>query len=133
MADCLLTPLNASHGHCRKCDPAKLRPIPLGHFRDCPGAPLVAREPDFAPAADRLGISLADAVHYGQALARWTMAGFPVRSAEAVATIYREHCESCDQNRGGRCAQCGCHVATSGLPVANKIAMATERCPEKKW
>jgi hypothetical protein len=97
--------------------------------RNCP-----AQAPDLAPAAAKLGVSLADVAHYARAVTRWTLAGFPTRDASEVARIEAEHCRPCTPHyRAGRCAQCGCRVTSGGLAVVNKIAMATERCPVGKW
>ena len=95
--------------------------------RNCPRA--VALQ----PAAERLGIRLSDIGHYAGALARWTLAGFPVRTDAEIERIERELCRPCDRYVAGRCAECGCRVNGSRLAVVNKVAMATERCPKGKW
>jgi hypothetical protein len=84
-------------------------------------------------AAERLGISLEDAKCYTKALARWTKAGFPVRSQAEVERILNEHCKPCDDYIDGRCRECGCKVNKSRFPLVNKIKMATEGCKKEKW
>ncbi|MHC4686763.1 MAG: hypothetical protein ACYTEW_20995 [Planctomycetota bacterium] len=95
--------------------------------RNCPKAP------NLRPATEKLGISWEDVPHYAQALARWTAAGFPVRSQAEVGRIYEEFCTPCTYLVGGRCRKCGCGVNQSRVAVLNKIKMATEDCPEGKW
>jgi len=104
--------------------------------RNCPresqaGAKAPPIDPEtLKPAAEKLGISMADIGHWATALARWTAAGFPVRSAEWVAAIHAV-CLPCDQYTAGRCRKCGCRVSASGMAIVNKGAMATEWC--EKW
>lgn len=113
--------------------------------RNCPNSP------DLNEARERLGISVDDMKHWTQALARWTRAGFPMRTQAEIERIEREHCRPCDQyvvdekawlgklvgwitgTRYGRCKVCGCGVSKSRLAVANKIAMKSEHCKEGKW
>lgn len=95
--------------------------------RVCPAAP------QLAPAAARLGISAGDIIHYAAALARWIATGFPARDQAEVVRIERELCRPCDSYADGRCRECGCRVTASAVAVANKIKMATESCPLKKW
>jgi hypothetical protein len=85
--------------------------------------------------------------HYAQALARWTAAGFPVRSAAEVRECLliciacenfvpnRPECtaDACKLKYGGRCRKCGCNVSTSGMAIINKAKMATEHSPLGKW
>ena len=89
-------------------------------------------QPDLAPAAEKLGVTLADARHYGAALLRWSAAGFPTRSQAEIDAIMAV-CRACDRYTGDRCRECGCRVATWGLAIGNKAAMATEACPLRKW
>jgi len=85
------------------------------------------------PAAERLGLTLGDIGHYAQAIARWTAAGFPIRSQAEVERIEREICRPCEKYIEGRCRLCGCRVTASSLAIANKIKMATEDCPKHRW
>ncbi len=91
------------------------------------------QSPDLLPAAEKLGITLDDARHYAAALARWTIAGWPVRPPAEVARIFVDCCQPCEHFAAGRCALCRCRVAPGGLAVANKIRMATEKCPLGLW
>lgn len=115
--------------------------------RNCPKAP------DLRPAAEKLGISWDDVEHYAQALARWTVAGFPVRTQKEVAKCFRickgdcdgpsdsirvckkpcEHYHKGKTLHSGRCGKCRCRVNKSRVAVLNLIKMATENCPEEKW
>lgn len=100
--------------------------------------PLTSDKPPLRPcpqeAAERLGVTVSDAAHYLAALVRWTASGFPTRSPAEVAAIFAEHCGPCDHQVAGRCARCRCRVSASGLPIENKIAMASEHCPfPGKW
>lgn len=92
----------------------------------------VPRPPDLTPAADRLGVSLADVGRYAAALTRWTLAGLPTRTDSQVAALYAL-CTACPRLTGDRCSACRCRVAPSGLAMANKLRMATEACPLGKW
>lgn len=88
--------------------------------------------PDLRPAASALGISTANIKHYVQALARWTAASMPTRNQAEVERL-ETICVACEHYRNGRCARCGCCVNKSRVAVRNKIKMATENCPIKKW
>ncbi|MBE3063897.1 MAG: hypothetical protein IMZ69_02625 [Spirochaetes bacterium] len=99
------------------------------------------------PAAEKLGIGWDDVVHYAAALARWTAAGFPVRTQDDVRACLRvcivcdrflpnnPECtkEACKIAAGGRCKDCACNVTQSRFAVTNKAKMATEDCPLGKW
>jgi hypothetical protein len=89
-------------------------------------------QPDLAPAAERLGVTLANAYHYAGALLRWSAAGFPTRTPEEVETIVAV-CQACDRYAGQRCRECGCRITAKGPAIRNKAAMATEACPLQKW
>jgi hypothetical protein len=90
------------------------------------------QSPDLQPAADKLGVSMADVAHYAYAVARWTAAGFPTREPAEVDRIERELCRPCAEYVDGRCKQCGCAV-NKGPAIRNKIAMATENCKLGEW
>lgn len=72
---------------------------------------------------------------YTTALARWEAAGRPKRTTDDVKAIYDEHCTPCEHFDPEKqsCRKCGCKVRRSGRAMQNKIAMATEHCPMKKW
>jgi hypothetical protein len=127
MMDCIP---NEQHA-CINCGWKWNRQGPFPH-RCCP------QSPDLQPAAEKLGVSLADVGHYASALARWTAAGFPIRDQAEVERIESEFCKPCpkytvDPLLGGRCSECGCRVSASRFAAVNKIKMATERCPKGKW
>jgi hypothetical protein len=66
---------------------------------------------------------------YAKAVRRWNDAGRPVRSQQRVREIYERHCRPCMFFNDGHCSICKCHCNTSGVALANKLKMATERCP----
>jgi hypothetical protein len=96
---------------------------------------------------------------YGRALRRWAQAGYPVRTDDEVKAILDTHCRNCQAFFDGSTCQhvnCGCSIKgleeekrnllvkmisslgftritkrTQGL--VNKLRMATESCPERKW
>jgi len=111
---------------CPQCGASRITDR-LELVKNCP------KSPDLAPAAKKLGVTMADVSHYAQAVARWTAAGFPVRDQAEVERIERELCKPCEKYTDGRCKQCGCRVNQSSLAVANKIKMATEHCKDGKW
>jgi len=126
MTDCPFHLTADGFWKCPECgyiDPRKAAKPPR---RNCPNSP------DLTEARERLGISVDDMKHWAQALARWTRAGFPTRSQAEVERCLRI-CVKCDQYVGGRCKSCGCRVSKSRIAVANKLKMATERCPKGHW
>ena len=76
-------------------------------------------------------------MRYGNAVIRWIAAGRPVRSDDRVREIFERLCRPCERFDAKRqtCRLCGCRVRRSGSALANKIKMATERCPARppKW
>jgi hypothetical protein len=72
---------------------------------------------------------------YAKATGRWFIDGRPVRSEAEIRLIYDECCKVCDYFNAKKrtCNICKCRVRRSGPAIANKIAMATEHCPESKW
>jgi len=73
------------------------------------------------------------AYRYTRALSRWIKAGRPVRSEEEIKRIFETCCKPCEAYEGGTCRYCGCQVNFAKASMLNKIAMATEDCPLKKW
>lgn len=75
------------------------------------------------------------AYRYARSLSRWIKAGRPVRSEDEILGIFTTYCQECEfmDHDYSRCKVCGCHVGTIPSPLLNKIAMATENCPEGKW
>ena len=78
-----------------------------------------------------------EVVSFATAHARWVAAGSPVRDPLEVANIF-EVCAACPlvqftETAGvAWCRKCGCRLAAAGS-LMNKIAMATESCPEGHW
>ena len=72
---------------------------------------------------------------YAEAVIEWTAAGRPERSDEEVERIFHQFCKSCRwfSRRRQICYGCGCRVADSGFAIFNKIKMATQHCPRKRW
>lgn len=71
---------------------------------------------------------------YAAALSRWIGVGRPVRSDSSVELLLATcHDNRCGQYRDGQCLACGCRVNSSGWAVANKLRMATEKCPKGYW
>ncbi len=73
--------------------------------------------------------------NYQMAVRKWIAAGRPSRTQEAIDNIRTTFCAKCDWRDPMKdiCKGCGCPVTTSGYPLLNKIAMATENCPKKLW
>jgi hypothetical protein len=93
-------------------------------------APLALSESESAELASRGMLELS--TRYARAVLHWLRSGAPCRSADEIARI-NEICQPCDRHHDTRCTVCGCRVSSSATPLVNKIAMATEHCPEKKW
>ena len=72
---------------------------------------------------------------YARAVARWIKAGRPVRTAEEVERIHTEHCLPCEwlNQETSSCRRCGCKVSRSKKALVNKVRVATESCPVKRW
>lgn len=71
---------------------------------------------------------------YARAVAEWVMAGGPTRDDAEIARILAI-CEQCPTGRydGRSCKVCGCNVNSSSVALVNKLAMATQSCPEGHW
>jgi hypothetical protein len=63
-------------------------------------------------------------------MARWIAAGRPTRTQEQIDTILAIHCEPCEHFKDGACGKCGCRINKSPEAWRNKLAMATEPCPD---
>lgn len=136
MTQCILT--ETPPYYCTVCDFGNGLDITEPFRKNCDNTPAAIerrkeQEAQVTEAAERLGVTLEHVRNYRDALLRWRQAGYPTRTAEEVATIYAEHCGPCDQLVGNRCRKCGCRVTAKGMAVLNKIKMATESCPDKKW
>lgn len=67
-------------------------------------------------------------------MAKWIATGVPRRSAEEVARIYGDHCETCGHRTiASVCEKCDCRVLPSGPPETNLVALATAKCPIGLW
>lgn len=74
-------------------------------------------------------------IGYTSAIKRWVAAGRPTRSEEDIKRIFEEHCNKCEMydREKHACRNCGCSLSTTGNPLKNKLAMATEKCPLGRW
>jgi hypothetical protein len=72
---------------------------------------------------------------FAEAIIKWEKAGRPTRSDDLVRKIFDNHCCPCSEfdKDNGLCSICTCKVQQEGVAVLNKIAMATEHCPRRKW
>jgi len=70
-------------------------------------------------------------VRYLGAIRRWVVNGRPTRTSKEIHRLFEQNCKQCVRfdSEKHSCKSCGCSVNTSGTPLANKLAMATERCP----
>ena len=69
-------------------------------------------------------------VNLAGAFARWAGAGFKMRTQEQIDERLAI-CQACDKFNGDACSVCGCNCNATGL--LNKLALASESCPEGKW
>lgn len=82
-----------------------------------------------------------DSARFAEALYKWVKAGSPYRTPEEILCRWRicRQCERFEKIPGkpwrGRCGVCGCYLGRHGRRFLelNKIAFATETCPEGKW
>ncbi len=70
---------------------------------------------------------------YYKAVRIWQKYGGLRRSQSQINHIYYNHCKPCEHFNDDTCELCGCNVNTNTFGALNKIAMATEECPIKKW
>lgn len=93
-----------------------------------------AEPPPYVPRTSQVS-SLGKGWSYTKAVTRWTAAGFPVRSQEEIDRIFTI-CEACPHyvnDKRPHCRLCGCSLSKAPEGLKNKIAMATESCPDKRW
>jgi hypothetical protein len=69
--------------------------------------------------------------NFANALARWTRAGMP-RRTKAEITARLAICQACPYLVNRHCTKCGCACVEQNR-LMNKLALATESCPEGKW
>lgn len=67
-------------------------------------------------------------IRFVKARAKWIAAKKPLRTLEAIATIYDEYCVSCFAFDNDSCGVCGCRLKRE-TQTMNKLAWATEVCP----
>jgi hypothetical protein len=72
---------------------------------------------------------------YAAAVAEWIAAGRPIRSDAETQSIFRVFCSHCllYEKTRRRCRECGCRVTPNGPAIINKIRMATQHCPIRRW
>lgn len=69
--------------------------------------------------------------NFASAIARWTLAGMPRRS-QAEIDERLAICQACPFLKNNHCTKCGCACVEQNRLI-NKLALATEKCPEGKW
>lgn len=71
---------------------------------------------------------------WADAVAEWDQQGRPVREQAEVDRILKI-CQKCSWYNRNRqiCKGCGCYVTESEWAIFNKIKMATQNCPRRKW
>ena len=69
--------------------------------------------------------------NFAAAMARWTLAGMP-RRTQAEIEERLAICQACPSLQNNHCIKCGCACVEQNRLV-NKLALATEKCPEGKW
>ena len=69
--------------------------------------------------------------NFAAAMARWTLAGMP-RRTQAEIDERLAICQACPFLQNDHCTQCGCACVEQNRLI-NKLALATEKCPERKW
>ena len=72
-------------------------------------------------------------LNYSKAMARWVSAGFPMCTQEQIESRLAI-CQGCLLLVNDICTheKCGCNCSDKNHAL-NKLAIATERCPEGKW
>lgn len=70
-------------------------------------------------------------VNFSAAMARWIAAGRPMRTQEEIDERLAI-CQSCPQFVDNVCQKCGCQCIEENS-IFNKLALATESCPEGYW
>ncbi len=69
--------------------------------------------------------------NFTAAMTRWTLAGMP-RRTQAEIDERLAICQACPFLQNNHCTKCGCACVEQNRLI-NKLALATERCPEGKW
>lgn len=94
-------------------DPSKV-------FATCPGEPR-----KFPPLLKQVKT-------YAKAVTEHVTSGMKTRTDEEVIQLL-EICEACEEYKDGRCLQCGCRVNSDANAFANKLRMASQKCPRGLW
>jgi len=117
----------AVYGECTRENHARKNPaLAATHVcRGCPAAKL---------AEPALPGKLSQAANFSKALVRDALNGRQRRSAALIAKIFEKHCRVCPLYNSVEqaCSACGCPVHDFGLE-ANKLAWASESCPDGRW
>lgn len=69
--------------------------------------------------------------NFANALARWALAGMPRRTQEQIDARLAI-CQACPALQNDHCTKCGCACVENNRLI-NKLALATEKCPDGKW
>lgn len=69
--------------------------------------------------------------NFASAITRWTLAGMP-RRTQAEIDERLAICQACPFLVDNHCNRCGCACVEQNQLI-NKLALATEKCPENKW
>jgi len=69
--------------------------------------------------------------NFAAAMTRWTLAGMP-RRTQAEIDERLAICQACPFLVDNHCNRCGCACVEQNQLI-NKLALATEKCPENKW
>jgi hypothetical protein len=71
--------------------------------------------------------------NFAAAQLKWKHLGSKMRTKDQVKYIYDDICKPCQYFEDDSCKLCGCRLKRDEMSSFNKIAMATEGCPIKKW
>lgn len=89
-----------------------------------------------SPSNNKMPGTIAKGVRYSKAMLRWIKAGKPTRTEEQINELL-VICKSCDffNSEANACSKCGCNINSQVSGLKNKLAMATERCPDNppRW
>jgi hypothetical protein len=91
----------------------------------------VEDNPVLSPENQNFPPVMIQAWNFGSAFVKWLGAGRPVRSKRQIASRLKI-CKSCPFLENQRCTRCGCYCVETEQLI-NKLALATEKCPEGKW
>lgn len=74
---------------------------------------------------------------FARSVSKWVLSGKPYRSESEIEGIFMTKCSPCEHferefDGAGSCRLCGCNLKKSGQ-YFNKIAWASEKCPDNRW